>query len=998
MERILANQEVVDIPYRVPYKTDAKGTTYFFFVRSLCLNDSQKELDQVQKIILPKTLQYFNEELTDSGMIGSTNIKNLPNLKTISVDYDNPYFTTYKDQWLLSKDNTTFAYCPPAADESKFFMNNLITKIKNYAFAGAKLTYINIPPNLEELEDHAFSGASSLQEFRAPKSGTNEKYRAIDGVLYEIGKDVNNNEFLKTLVCYPDAKKNTSYSDEMAGFAGVCSVANCAFDDVIYLQNLVFSKNTASDLSLGQYAFENSNIKKIIFNHFVTKVSQYCFYNTQNLDDINFGGHSFTGSRILTIDSWAFKNSGVRSIIMPTNSPADYMSVKINDYGLAGCPNLCNVTLPKYNASNGGGLTPIGKYAFAYNPSLEQIDFSYCMPGKGSYGILPEGLFCECVNLQSIKFEDDVITEIGPKAFMACDLQVWPLKNQTNSLTTIGNLAFSGDFVNSNIMSANNLGNVNLNEFKALKTIGACAFYYAGITNDLLSFYTNDKGTSIIERIEPYTFTGNKFKKITFAEGIKDIEHDAITDNYLLTLVHLPNSLEKIEWALNLMPNGYCDDLRNYGLNHPYLPYCLNLSRIEIYNNETYGTTLHGLLYNKKTMELIHCPENYTVTSKSGYQYLNVKGLVVEDEIPGIKSLAPYSFFYSILQKIVLPSTLESIGVAAFHGSDLRSITIPSSVKKIGAAMFGGGGRVTYDGSFSFDLFMMPVTAPSMNEYIQNGKPLTTLNLGLANMNIYVKKTAYENGAYDEWKGQYDNLTYKIPIPSSVTQKKRCFSVCRDFDVNCYNTNLAAYAVYDYMKSNYLYGRTLTRYVPSRVGENHDKYVGAVIQLYAQPGDANYIEDGNWYCIGEHDYASGNQITRTEEKYLGPNFEYNWLVGCPIPTYVSSKGESKYALKYNDSKKVSCWAQYVSNGVVPMNKAYLELKGHEYPSSTQAKELNIVFDTDDESSTTDIDSPIVDINEKQDAEKAVYYNLNGMKVEHPTSGIYVRNGKKVIIK
>ena len=28
----------------------------------------------------------------------------------------------------------------------------------------------------------------------------------------------------------------------------------------------------------------------------------------------------------------------------------------------------------------------------------------------------------------------------------------------------------------------------------------------------------------------------------------------------------------------------------------------------------------------------------------------------------------------------------------------------------------------------------------------------------------------------------------------------------------------------------------------------------------------------------------------------------------------------------------------------------------------------------------------------------VYYNLNGQRVEHPTKGIYIHNGRKVIIK
>lgn len=1001
----------------IPSSVNIKGRNYT--VTGFELNGSTV-CSSVTTIKIPKTLKKFvtgrfysqYEKNPEGKLFGNISFGEnkafytiLPNLKYFYVDSNNAYFAEIRNQLLVSKDKSTLICCPPAATDPTAVIFTGIKKFGAYAFNGCKLNKLIIPASLEEIDPNAFSNFLGLSEFANVASGTaNERFRAIDGVLYEMAKgDDGKYTIMKTLLRFPIEKYTGSKMEyNVDGKGQLSSIGQFAFEDVSIVQIFSISNADNFGLTIDKYAFYNSGIKMFSANSFYNSIGSFAFAKSQ-LVSLKMGTYSFTGTKVCHIYPHAFANSQVQQINLPTNSTAQYMTINIHDYAFADCPNLRNVSVPKYNATPGAGLAPIGKYAFANCPSLEQIDFSYCLPGKGTYGILPEGLFYQCTNLKSIKFEDNVVTEIGPMAFMACDLQEWPFANQTNSLTTIENAAFSGRFVNgNNVMSANNLGNVNLNEFKVLKTIGACAFYHAGITNDLLSFYTNDKGTSVIERIEPYTFSGNKFKKIIFAEGIKNIEHDAFTSCSQLTLVHLPNSLENIEWALNLIPNSYCDDLlKNYGVNDTYLPYCLNLSRIEIYNNETYGTTLHGLLYNKKTMELIHCPESYTVTSKSGYQYLNVKGLIIEDEVTGIKSLAPYCFFYSTLQKIVLPSTLESIGIAAFHGSDLRSITIPSSVKKIGYAMFGGGGRAVYNTNFSFDLFMMPVTAPSMNEYIQNGKPLTTLGLGLENINIYVKKTAYENGNYDEWKGKYNNLTYKIPIPSTVTQKKRCFSVCRDFDIDYSSTNLVAYSVYGYgSKENYITARGLGTYIPSRIGANHDKYVGAIMQLSTVEGDANYKEDGNWYKIGEKDYASGKQVTRSEEKYLGPNFENNWLVGCPIPTYVGVKNGTTpfYALKYNEDKKVSRWAQYSASGVVPMNKAYLDLTGHEYPSSTQAKELGIIFDDEEENTATDIDEAIVDVNEAEGNQKAVYYNLNGVKVENPTKGIYVRNGKKVVIK
>ena len=47
----------------------------------------------------------------------------------------------------------------------------------------------------------------------------------------------------------------------------------------------------------------------------------------------------------------------------------------------------------------------------------------------------------------------------------------------------------------------------------------------------------------------------------------------------------------------------------------------------------------------------------------------------------------------------------------------------------------------------------------------------------------------------------------------------------------------------------------------------------------------------------------------------------------------------------------------------------------------------------DEQETTGIDGI-----ESSAAEKVVYYNLKGQRVDNPTNGIYIVNGKKVMVK
>ena len=50
----------------------------------------------------------------------------------------------------------------------------------------------------------------------------------------------------------------------------------------------------------------------------------------------------------------------------------------------------------------------------------------------------------------------------------------------------------------------------------------------------------------------------------------------------------------------------------------------------------------------------------------------------------------------------------------------------------------------------------------------------------------------------------------------------------------------------------------------------------------------------------------------------------------------------------------------------------------------------------EQSGTTDVESIMIDLNEIEGI--GIYYDLNGRPVENPTNGIYIKNGKKVLVK
>lgn len=922
----------------------------------------------------------------------SKGVVNLPNLQYFYVDSKNSSLSAWHNQILLSKDGSKLICCPPAAK----FTNVVFDGIKSfgpYAFFGCGLTKLVVPASLETIDETAFCGFSGLAEFlnadyQRPGSATvNEKFVAKDGLLFEMYKDgAGKYTKYKSLLCFPDNKDTGSkLTYSLDGGGSLLNIAPYAFDDVKRTQTLYISNCDGFGISINKYAFQNSSICFVkLGSTFVNKIGSYAFANT-GLVQLDLGKHSFNGTKGCTINGNAFYNSSIQQINFPTNTPHNYMSIDLKAYAMANCPSLQRVYFPKYTGDPGAVLAPLGKYAFFNCPSLVDVSFAGATPAAGNYGVLPEGLFKNCTGLKNVTFDDNKITEIGDFAFSNCNLQGWVFNKQTTSLKTIGKYAFAptpgGKSNNFNT-------SFTLAGFSALTTIGDGAFMNCNISTSDIHFYTVTGGsTSVLKTIGAFAFNSNKFKTITIPEGVTEIGKFAFQGNNTLETIILPKTLEKFEWADVRSPF----DLDAYGNAYEKYSFrfgCRNLSRIVLRNGTNYEASDHGLLYDKRTMELIHCPENYKYTTTMGYQDMNVKGLVVENEVKGIKSLGPYCFYNSLMEIVVLPTTLQKIGAGAFRHAAVKSLTIPAKVTSVGSFLLGGGSTT----AANIDLFMMPLKAPTITSVPNNAGELNYLGISC---NLYVKKTSYEKNYYGEnWTKDMKYYGYKIPIP--ITEKNRFFSICRDFDAEFGGTNLGAFIIKGYKGNpNSVIGTSLGAYVPSRIGAKQDKYVGAIVQLYKVKGDKTYVEDGNWYRIGERDFSYKTQEKKAD--ILGSEGEENWLVGCPIPTYVN-KVETKYALKYKKELGVSRFAQYISNGVVPMNKCYLDLTNHPYGGSSAAKELSLVFE--DESETTGIeDSPIVDVDAQQNADRAPYYTLNGTKVDRPTGkGIYIHNGKKIVIR
>lgn len=165
-----------------------------------------------------------------------------------------------------------------------------------------------------------------------------------------------------------------------------------------------------------------------------------------------------------------------------------------------------------------------------------------------------------------------------------------------------------------------------------------------------------------------------------------------------------------------------------------------------------------------------------------------------------------------------------------------------------------------------------------------------------------------------------------------------------------------------------------TNFVPAAVYEsNNYPTTGVILQ-----GEVNVP-----YRFLE--YLGSEDITLTNNKLCGTGSQTITVTGM-----TSLVWNNYLVFSYKDGK-FAFWN--TSNGTTAQN-TFPKYKAFYYDGSVHAREYYTPDFMDD---TTAIENLLLDSLEES-ASDAPYYTLQGIRVEHPTHGIYIRNGKKVAIK
>lgn len=205
----------------------------------------------------------------------------------------------------------------------------------------------------------------------------------------------------------------------------------------------------------------------------------------------------------------------------------------------------------------------------------------------------------------------------------------------------------------------------------------------------------------------PSPLIDRPIKSVIIGEGITAIPEGFFENCKDITSVTLPQSLEKLGdrsffRCISLNEIVLPDNLREIGTSA--FGYC----PIKEINLPAYIDSIRGSEFAEMSqLERITVPkENEKYIFENGRLYSKGKtalyfcyiksekdDVVIED---GVVVIGDYVFYYKKMNKLILPDSIESVGVCAFKGSEVNEGTFPSSVKYLHDSCFAYCRWLTY--------------------------------------------------------------------------------------------------------------------------------------------------------------------------------------------------------------------------------------------------------------------------------------------------------------
>lgn len=444
--------------YIFAYGDSANGANFRQYIKALYLpidsikaNGTVLQESNIEAIKLGNSLTSFSMGLT--GCSNITTVSFPDTLKTITTKFDGTSLNK-----LIIPNNVTSLSNNMCLNLKTIKQAEVYgTLIAQNMFRGSYLESIVIGDNVNQIHDYAFTGCS----------------------------------YLKSLTINP--KTSSLKSIGIHSFQHNTSLEKIDLPDGI--------------LSIGEYAFDDSGIAKIIIPKNLSSISDGVFRDCSNLKEV------ILSEGLLEINGYAFSNSAIKSITIPKTC-CDFKGVN----HFKNCKALSEIVInsPSIDTIPEGFAYSVGRY------SDGGVDFKSVSKIK----YIKKEAFRNC---KIMSFDFDSVIEIGDYAFSGWStLYDQHYIELPSTMTTIGNFAFSGtQIVKLTIpYSVTSLGNGFVSDCTELSELNINAN---------------------ITKIPNYCASGcERLNVLTIREGIEEIGDSAFRNCGYLNNISLPSTINHI--------------------------------------------------------------------------------------------------------------------------------------------------------------------------------------------------------------------------------------------------------------------------------------------------------------------------------------------------------------------------------------------------------------------------------------------------------------------
>lgn len=850
---------------------------------------------------------------------------------------------------------------------------NEVIKVETSAIVNVtKLKKIKLPKDIKKagLSQGAFEGCNALEAYEVAEGNTD--FSAEGGVLFSENKEI--------LYFYPLAKPDETYTIPST----VKEIAVKAFQGATKLTSLVIPTSVEK---IQEQAFrQNYKLASVKFCEpsKITDLSAYSFWQCPKLTEVTLP------SSITEIGKVFLQCENLETVNVPAN--AKLKTIKEDAFAT-------NKNLKKFNFQGNCNLEAIKANAFANAESLESFNFPKTVTEIG------RNAFTGCTNMATATFHEDAdIQKIGEGAFADCGLKSIsiPKKVQTiereafrncKVLTQIDVTEFTTKIDPEAFKYCDNLTDINVSKRNEVYS-SVDGYLLSKDKKELLIFPPGKANSNFtllppsIEKIGKFAFYDcTKLTNVTIPNKVTTIGERAFglcknlnTITFLCDAMINPNNINQLENTMSFDDGKQAPEMfKNIDIN-------VRKERLSEYSNNDFYKKFKSI-----SPSFTEGHEEYIAVSANAVDMLSTKredhtfvlptSIKHGDKTYKVSLIGDYAFegVSNKVQEVVVRKDVEYIGAKAFITSTDKT-KLESTVKSV----FFIEGKPTKE-MLSTTRFELDETGTNYSEFA----PTTKVYVKQSALNNYKEKwtkTVYNKNTDKEETSQF-NFTSQIDYQiKDVKINHKYGTFAREFDVDfsIYNKekhkgNVAAFVGKiggvkpgdgDYGHSTYHI--RMSSVDVNGVGNHNYGYVPAYTGVLLKALDSETTPSDFYYAIGEDD----------DKDYKITNNIMHGVTVNPRNAGAATVDEVIYVMQGGIFKKAM--ASTVS---IPVHKAYAKIEG--MPAGSKVE-----FSFSDDNTT----NAIVTIDAEEKNADNAYYNLNGQRVTNPQRGVFIKGGRKVIIK